>query len=178
VKAAELSGFGFALVVGWTDPEGSRPYLGALLLAYYDLAGKLIYAGRVGTGIDTAELMRLWRRLQPLAVAGCRSMCRRRAAPASARPSYSAASIGCSPSSLRRSSFSPGRRTTCCARWSMKPCARTSPRERWSRLRFVVNALRRLFAEEAFVTLLRAEAMESLPRTLAEQLGMLEAVDA
>ena len=24
------------VVVGWTDPEGSRPYLGALLLAYYD----------------------------------------------------------------------------------------------------------------------------------------------
>jgi ATP-dependent DNA ligase len=27
----------------------------------------MIYAGRVGTGIDTAELQRLWRRLQPLA---------------------------------------------------------------------------------------------------------------
>jgi hypothetical protein len=27
------------LVVGWTDPEGSRPYLGALLLAYYDPNG-------------------------------------------------------------------------------------------------------------------------------------------
>jgi bifunctional non-homologous end joining protein LigD len=24
------------VVVGWTDPEGSRPWLGALLLAYYD----------------------------------------------------------------------------------------------------------------------------------------------
>jgi hypothetical protein len=24
------------VVVGWTDPEGSRPRLGALLLAYYD----------------------------------------------------------------------------------------------------------------------------------------------
>ena len=24
------------VVVGWTDPEGRRPYLGALLLAYYD----------------------------------------------------------------------------------------------------------------------------------------------
>ena len=33
VKAAELLRFGFALVVGWTDPEGSRPSLGALLLA-------------------------------------------------------------------------------------------------------------------------------------------------
>jgi ATP-dependent DNA ligase len=55
------------VVVGWTDPEGSRPRLGALLLAYYDPDNRLIYAGRAGTGIDHAELERLWRRLQPLA---------------------------------------------------------------------------------------------------------------
>jgi DNA ligase D-like protein (predicted ligase) len=55
------------VVVGWTDPEGSRPRLGALLLAYYDPDGRLVYAGRVGTGIDHAELERLWRRLRPLA---------------------------------------------------------------------------------------------------------------
>jgi ATP-dependent DNA ligase len=55
-------------VVGWTDSEGRRPYLGALLLAYYDPDGRLVYAGRAGTGIDTAELERLWRRLQPLAI--------------------------------------------------------------------------------------------------------------
>jgi ATP-dependent DNA ligase len=54
-------------VVGWTDPEGSRPFLGALLLAYYDPEGRLVYAGRAGTGINTAELARLWRKLQPLA---------------------------------------------------------------------------------------------------------------
>jgi DNA ligase D-like protein (predicted ligase) len=56
------------VVVGWTDPEGSRPWLGALLLAYYDPDGRLVYAGRVGAGIKQAELERLWRRLQPLAV--------------------------------------------------------------------------------------------------------------
>jgi len=56
------------VVVGWTDPEGSRPWLGALLLAYYDPDGRLIYAGRAGTGIDYAELERLWRRLQLLAI--------------------------------------------------------------------------------------------------------------
>jgi ATP-dependent DNA ligase len=55
------------VVVGWTDPEGARPYLGALLVAYYDDIGELIYAGRVGTGIGHAELERVWRRLQPLA---------------------------------------------------------------------------------------------------------------
>jgi ATP-dependent DNA ligase len=41
--------------------------LGALLLAYYDPNERLVYAGRAGTGINTAELERLWRRLQPLA---------------------------------------------------------------------------------------------------------------
>jgi ATP-dependent DNA ligase len=56
------------VVVGWTDPEGSRPWLGALLLAYYDPDGSLVYAGRAGIGIKQAELERLWRRLQPLAV--------------------------------------------------------------------------------------------------------------
>ncbi|MEA2755158.1 MAG: ParB family transcriptional regulator, chromosome partitioning protein, partial [Aliidongia sp.] len=39
-------------------------------------------------------------------------------------------------------------------------------------LLFVVNALRRLLADEHFVTLLRAEAMHSLPRPLAERLAM------
>jgi bifunctional non-homologous end joining protein LigD len=37
------------------------------LLAYYDPDKRLVYAGRVGAGIDHAELGRLWRRLQPLA---------------------------------------------------------------------------------------------------------------
>jgi bifunctional non-homologous end joining protein LigD len=59
------------VVVGWTDPEGARPYLGALLLAYYDPAGRLTYAGRAGTGMGGEELERMWRRLQPL---GTRTM--------------------------------------------------------------------------------------------------------
>jgi hypothetical protein len=57
------------VVIGWTETEGARPFLGALLLGYYDPDGRLTYAGRVGTGINQAELARLWRRLQPLAVA-------------------------------------------------------------------------------------------------------------
>ena len=44
-----------------------------------------------------------------------------------------------------------------------------------TRLTFIVNALRRLFADEEFLTLLRAEAMHSLPRPLAEQLELSEA---
>ena len=56
------------IVVGWSEPEGSRPYLGSLLLAYYDHAGRLHYAGRAGTGIRDAELERLWKRLQPMSI--------------------------------------------------------------------------------------------------------------
>jgi len=39
-----------------------------LLLGYYTPDGKLVYAGRVGSGISDAELERLWHRLQPLAI--------------------------------------------------------------------------------------------------------------
>ena len=39
-----------------------------MLLGYYTPDGKLIYAGRVGTGMSVAELERVWQRLQPLAV--------------------------------------------------------------------------------------------------------------
>ena len=55
------------VVVGWSDPEGSRPHLGALLLGYYADDGKLIYAGRVGTGMPVKVLADLRRRLEPLA---------------------------------------------------------------------------------------------------------------
>ena len=38
------------VVVGFSDPEGSRHRIGALLLGYYTPEGKLIYASRVGNG--------------------------------------------------------------------------------------------------------------------------------
>jgi DNA ligase D-like protein (predicted ligase) len=57
------------VVVGWSDPEGTRHRIGALLLGYYTPEdGTLIYAGRVGTGMPVAELERLYGRLQPLSV--------------------------------------------------------------------------------------------------------------
>jgi DNA ligase D-like protein (predicted ligase) len=54
------------VIVGWSDPEGSRPHFGALLLGYYTDDGKLIYAGRVGTGMPVKVLADLRRRLEPL----------------------------------------------------------------------------------------------------------------
>jgi ATP-dependent DNA ligase len=56
------------VVVGWSDPEGTRHRVGSLLLGYYTSEGKLIYAGRVGTGMSVAELERVWQRLLPVAV--------------------------------------------------------------------------------------------------------------
>jgi len=56
------------VVVGYSDPEGSRHLIGSLLLGYFTSNRKLVYAGRVGTGMPVAELERLWRRLQPLVV--------------------------------------------------------------------------------------------------------------
>jgi ParB family chromosome partitioning protein len=44
-----------------------------------------------------------------------------------------------------------------------------------TRLTFIVNALRRLYADEEFLMLLRAEAMHTLPRPLAEQLELAQA---
>jgi ATP-dependent DNA ligase len=47
------------VVVGWTDPEGTRQHIGALLLGNYTEDGRLHYAGRAGTGMGAKELQRL-----------------------------------------------------------------------------------------------------------------------
>lgn len=54
------------VVGGYTDPAGTRVGFGALLLGYY-ADGRLHYAGKVGTGFDTATLNSLLARLRPLA---------------------------------------------------------------------------------------------------------------
>jgi bifunctional non-homologous end joining protein LigD len=54
------------VIGGYTDPQGSRTGLGALLLGYYDGDGNLVYAGKVGTGFDTRMLRLLHGELAPL----------------------------------------------------------------------------------------------------------------
>jgi len=54
------------VVIGWSEPEGSRHRIGALLLGYYTPEGRLICAGRAGSGMPVDELERLWQRLQPV----------------------------------------------------------------------------------------------------------------
>lgn len=44
------------VIGGFSEPSGSRTGFGALLLGVHDARGKLHYAGRVGTGFDTATL--------------------------------------------------------------------------------------------------------------------------
>jgi ATP-dependent DNA ligase len=48
-------------------PVRSRSSLGSLLLGYYRDDGKLIYAGRAGTGMTESELEALLAKLRPLA---------------------------------------------------------------------------------------------------------------
>ncbi|HEY5156978.1 MAG TPA: hypothetical protein VII93_03315, partial [Anaerolineales bacterium] len=44
------------VVGGYTEPKGSRSFLGSLLLGFYDDKGKLIYGGNVGTGFDSNSI--------------------------------------------------------------------------------------------------------------------------
>jgi bifunctional non-homologous end joining protein LigD len=55
------------VVGGFTDPEGSRVGIGALLLGVHDAEGRLRYAGKVGTGFPHATALDLRRRLEALA---------------------------------------------------------------------------------------------------------------
>jgi bifunctional non-homologous end joining protein LigD len=55
------------VVGGFTDPQGARVGLGALLVGYYD-GNDLAFAGKIGTGFDTKLLLDLRRRLDALEV--------------------------------------------------------------------------------------------------------------
>ncbi len=54
------------VIGGYTDPEGSREYFGALVLGLYDPQKRLIHVGQVGTGFDEKMLKEMFGRLQPL----------------------------------------------------------------------------------------------------------------
>jgi bifunctional non-homologous end joining protein LigD len=53
------------VIVGFTQPEGSREHFGALLLGAYD-KGKLRYVGKVGTGFNQESLSSLYRQFRAL----------------------------------------------------------------------------------------------------------------
>ncbi|MFY9646668.1 MAG: non-homologous end-joining DNA ligase [Terriglobales bacterium] len=54
------------VIGGYTDPEGSREYFGALVLGLYDRQERLVHVGQVGTGFDQRALREIFARLQPL----------------------------------------------------------------------------------------------------------------
>jgi ATP-dependent DNA ligase len=64
------------VVGGFTDPQGGRVGLGALLVGYYERAASargaaaedLVFAGKVGTGFDTKLLLDLRRRLDAIEI--------------------------------------------------------------------------------------------------------------
>ena len=54
------------VIGGYTDPQGSRGYFGALHLGLYE-ANRLVYVSKAGTGFDQNALKTLWVKFQPLA---------------------------------------------------------------------------------------------------------------
>jgi ATP-dependent DNA ligase len=55
------------VVGGFTDPQGKRVGLGALLVGYFE-GDELVFAGRIGTGFDTRLLLELRARLDALEI--------------------------------------------------------------------------------------------------------------
>jgi ATP-dependent DNA ligase len=55
------------VVGGFTDPQGKRVGLGALLVGYFE-RDDFVYAGKIGTGFDTRLLLDLRKRLDALEV--------------------------------------------------------------------------------------------------------------
>jgi bifunctional non-homologous end joining protein LigD len=55
------------VVGGFTDPQGARVGLGALLVGYYE-GDDFVFAGKLGTGFDTKLLLDLRRRLDKIEI--------------------------------------------------------------------------------------------------------------
>ena len=56
-------------VGGFTDPQGSRVGLGALLVGFFE-NGDFVFAGKIGTGFDTKLLLTLRARLDAIEIPG------------------------------------------------------------------------------------------------------------
>ena len=58
------------VIGGYTRPRGTRSYFGAILVGYYE-GGKLMFAGKVGTGFDQDLLASLHEKLERLTQPKC-----------------------------------------------------------------------------------------------------------
>ena len=54
------------VIGGFTEPEGTRAGIGALLVGYYDRDGRLIFSGKVGTGFTHLLALELRKKLERL----------------------------------------------------------------------------------------------------------------
>ena len=111
------------VVGGFTDPQGSRVGLGALLVGYFE-GDDFVFAGKVGTGFDTALLLDLRARLDALEIADAAV---HRRAPAC----RASAPTGCGPRSSCRSPSPSGPCTASCAIRACSACATTRRRATW-----------------------------------------------
>jgi bifunctional non-homologous end joining protein LigD len=59
------------VIAGFTDPEGARQGIGALLVGYYDERGHLVFAGKVGTGFTAESARDLRQRLGRIQQPAC-----------------------------------------------------------------------------------------------------------
>ena len=59
------------LVGGWTEPRGSRPFFGGLLLGIEDGSGELRYVGHASAGFNDADIGGVWKRLHSLKTRTC-----------------------------------------------------------------------------------------------------------
>jgi bifunctional non-homologous end joining protein LigD len=58
------------VIGGFTNPQGSRKFIGALLVGYFE-KGKFLFAGKVGTGFNEASLRALYRELDKIRIPNC-----------------------------------------------------------------------------------------------------------
>lgn len=58
------------VIGGYTDPKGTRAYLGAVHLGVYE-DGRLVYVGRAGTGLDADRLRSLHQKLRTRETKSC-----------------------------------------------------------------------------------------------------------
>ena len=110
------------VVGGFTDPQGGRVGLGALLVGYFEKED-FVFAGKVGTGFDTKLLLDLRARLDALEIAEAAvHQSRRTAAPPRA--------LGASRDRRDRSRSSNGPSTASFAIRGCSACARNSEKTR------------------------------------------------
>ena len=59
------------VIGGFTDPQGARVGIGALLVGYYDDRDRLVFSGKVGTGFTQKSSLELRSRLEALEQGDC-----------------------------------------------------------------------------------------------------------